>query len=160
MILQLHLNLVCLYLTAFKPHVLTYVNDHLFFDIINRDNAHLPENPNAFCNPTLGETSTWSIVVGLLFALISLTWTGFSYTSDKRLGGAEASDDAEEGDVGGDEEEPTIAGGVVLNNSNYGTADTTSPPKTATADDAEEVNPKSFGSSWKLNAGEFRLSVI
>ena len=141
MILQLHLNLVCLYLTAFKPHVLTYVNDH-------------PENPLPTCNPMLGETSTWSIVVGLLFALISLTWTGFSYTSDKRLGGAAASGNGEEGDVVGDEEEPTIAGGVVLNNSNYGTADTTSPPETATANDTEEVDPKSFGSSWKLNAGE------
>lgn len=83
------------------------------------------KNPLPTCNPMLGETSTWSIVVGLLFALISLTWTGFSYTSDKRLGGAAASGNGEEGDVGGDEEEPTIAGGVVLNNSTYGTADTT-----------------------------------
>ena len=117
--------------------------------------AAVAKNPDGICNPTLGETSTWSIIVGLLFALISLTWTGFSYTSDKRVGGAAASNNAEEGgDVGGDEEEPTIAGGVVLNNSNYGAANTTAPPETATADDAEEVNPKSFGSSWKLNAGE------
>ena len=117
--------------------------------------AAVAKNPLPTCNPMLGETSTWSIVVGLLFALISLTWTGFSYTSDKRLGGASASDNAEEGDVGSDEEEPKIAGGVVLNNSNYGAADTaTSPPESATADDTEEVNPKSFGSSWKLNAGE------
>ena len=119
--------------------------------------ASVSRNPDTICNPVLGETSTWSIVVGLLFALISLTWTGFSYTSDKRLGGASASDNAGEGGVGGDEEEPTIAGGVVLNNStSYGAADTaTSPPESATEDDTEEVNPKSFGSSWKLNAGEY-----
>ena len=90
--------------------------------------AAVSKNPNGECNPKLGETSTWSIVLGLLIAFISLTWTGFSYTSDKRLG---SSENAVAGD---DEEEPKKAGGVVINNeqASYGAADSTTPESAAT----------------------------
>ncbi|KAL7554060.1 hypothetical protein ACHAWF_017449 [Thalassiosira exigua] len=108
--------------------------------------AAVSKNPNSICNPKLGESSTWSIVLGLLIAFISMMWTGWSYTTDKRLGGAQhAGDDSD----GGDEERPK-AGGVVINNAaiSYGAADSPDP---------EPLNPgttssASFSSSWKLNA--------
>lgn len=112
--------------------------------------AAVSKNPDPVCNPKLGETSTWSIVVGLLIAFISLMWTGWSYTTDKRLGGAGVEEDnATDYNNAGDDEEKAKAGGVVLNNesTNYGAAD--SPPANQ---DSSATNTASFGSSWKLNA--------
>lgn len=113
--------------------------------------AAVSKNPNKDCNPKLGETSTWSIVLGLLIAFISLTWTGFSYTSDKRLG---SSENAVAGDDEEDEEEPKKAGGVVINNeqASYGAADSTTPESAATQESSAANPAGSFGSSWKLNA--------
>ncbi|KAL7455695.1 hypothetical protein ACHAWC_007229 [Mediolabrus comicus] len=106
--------------------------------------AAVTKNPNAVCNPKLGETSVGNIVFGLLFVVISLMWTGYSYTNDVRLGGSPSTrgptttneatvEDAEEGKP---------VGGVVVNNK----------------DEAEEsiadatTSPASFNNSWKLNA--------
>ena len=58
------------------------------------------KNPNAECNPKLGEISTWSIVLGLLICYISLLWVGWSWTTDKRLGGGNVAN----GNGGGEEE--------------------------------------------------------
>merc|ERR1712013_620486 len=111
------------------------------------------KNPDPICNPKLGETGTWSIVLGLLIAFVSLLWAGWSYTTDKRLGGASntwADDAVADGNGGGDEEKAN-AGGVVLNSdaANYGAADSQSEPLNQ---DANAAGPSSFGSSWKLNA--------
>eukprot|EP00985_Skeletonema_marinoi_P028788 scaffold26004_cov88-Skeletonema_marinoi.AAC.1 len=98
------------------------------------------KNPNAVCNPKLGETSVGNIVVGLMFVFISLMWTGFSYTNDKRLGGSTTA--APEASVE-DAEEGKPVGGVVVN-------------EDADADETNEsydtTSPKSFNNSWKLNA--------
>eukprot|EP00584_Thalassiosira_punctigera_P007072 CAMPEP_0172532890 /NCGR_PEP_ID=MMETSP1067-20121228/5776_1 /TAXON_ID=265564 ORGANISM="Thalassiosira punctigera, Strain Tpunct2005C2" /NCGR_SAMPLE_ID=MMETSP1067 /ASSEMBLY_ACC=CAM_ASM_000444 /LENGTH=462 /DNA_ID=CAMNT_0013317451 /DNA_START=46 /DNA_END=1434 /DNA_ORIENTATION=+ len=110
--------------------------------------AAVSKNPNASCNPKLGEMSTWSIVVGLLVVFISMMWTGWSYTTDKRLGGGSAENAADDNEAG-DEEKPK-AGGVVINNQSDGAANT---PLTETAtQESGPTNPASFGSSWKLNA--------
>lgn len=113
--------------------------------------AAVSKNPDSACNPKLGETSTWSIVLGLLIAFITMMWTGFSHTSDKRLGGSGGDEDNDTPIVGGgDKEETTTAGGIVMNNStsNYGTAGTTTDAQNSSA----TTPPSSFGSSWKLNA--------
>ena len=107
--------------------------------------ASVSKNPNAQCNPKLGETSVGNIVIGLLFVFISLMWTGFSCTnvSDKCLGGSatathEASvEDAEEGKP---------VGGVVVNNE-----DTEGAENNATGS-SDTTSSKSFNNSWKLNA--------
>ena len=110
--------------------------------------AAVSKNPDPVCNPKLGESSTWSIVVGLLIAFISLTWAGWSYTTDKRLGGAgiDAEDEADVNDEG--DEEKAKTGGVVINNgsTSYGAADTNMETQES------NTSPASFGSSWKLNA--------
>lgn len=110
--------------------------------------AAVSKNPNAVCNPKLGETSTWSIILGLGIAFISLSWAGWSYTTEKRLGGAGNTVDDNDGDNDGQDEEKAKPGGLVINNESttYGTAD--SPPEAAN----QSSNPASFGSSWKLNA--------
>ena len=113
--------------------------------------AAVSKNPDATCNPKLGEKDTWSIVIGLLIAFITLTWAGWSYTTDKRLGGSQREEEAE--DAGGDEGdvEKQKVGGVVVNNdtTNYGAADST-PPESANIRTAPAGS--TFGSSWKLNA--------
>lgn len=43
------------------------------------------KNPNAVCNPTLGNEDLWGIAVGLFFTMISLAWTGWSWTAQDRL---------------------------------------------------------------------------
>jgi len=43
------------------------------------------KNPKEQCNPTLGSDDVWGIVVGLLLTMISLAWTGFSWTAENRL---------------------------------------------------------------------------
>lgn len=43
------------------------------------------KNPNATCNPTLGEEDVWGIAIGLFFTMISLIWTGWSWTAAERL---------------------------------------------------------------------------
>lgn len=111
------------------------------------------KNPNADCNPKLGEANAWSIVIGLFVAFISLMWTGWSYTADKRLGGAGASTGADnDGDVVDEEKQKT--GGVVLNNepSGYGAADSTSPASAEAQESQHDSTARAFGSSWKLNA--------
>jgi len=43
------------------------------------------KNPNGECNPTLGDNNVTGIVVGLALTLISLAWTGWSWTAGDRL---------------------------------------------------------------------------
>lgn len=112
--------------------------------------AAVSKNPDAACNPKLGETSTWSIIIGLLIAFISLMWAGWSYTTDKRLGGTGSAGAADDYHDGVDEEKSN-AGGVVINNeTTYGAAD--SPPLESANQESGSTDPASFGSSWKLNA--------
>jgi hypothetical protein len=43
------------------------------------------KNPNASCNPQLGNNDVWGIVIGLTLTAISLAWTGWSWTAEERL---------------------------------------------------------------------------
>lgn len=42
-------------------------------------------NPDFSCNPRIGESSPLSIAFGLTVSLISLCWTGWSYTAEDKL---------------------------------------------------------------------------
>jgi len=42
-------------------------------------------NPNEVCNPKLGESNTLGIVLGIGLTLISLAWTGYSWTAHEML---------------------------------------------------------------------------
>jgi len=105
------------------------------------------KNPNAECNPKLGETSTWSIVLGLLVAFISLMWAGWSYTSDNRLGQSQS---ATPDNDDSDEEKPKAGGVVVNDGTTYGAAD--SQPPESSNQESNSINPAPSQGSWKLNA--------
>ncbi len=113
----------------------------------------ISKNPNFECNPRLGETSTGNIILGLFMTTISLLWTGWSSTADKRVG-AHSEENAEDIEVSPPETlENKKVGGVVLD-SGYGSSD--SPHSEAAIEnerhDEKNNNSPSFGSSWKLNA--------
>lgn len=42
-------------------------------------------NPKHECNPRLGENDVWGITVGLFFTVVSLAWTGWSWSAEARL---------------------------------------------------------------------------
>lgn len=43
------------------------------------------KNPNSVCNPTLGDEDVSSIIIGLCLTMISLAWTGWSWTAESRI---------------------------------------------------------------------------
>jgi len=47
--------------------------------------ATVSKNPSAVCNPTLGNEDVWGIAVGMFLTVLSLSWTGFSFTAQERL---------------------------------------------------------------------------
>jgi len=47
--------------------------------------ASVSKNPNAICNPTIGKDDTFGIVFGLILTVVSLGWTGWSWTAEERL---------------------------------------------------------------------------
>ena len=109
--------------------------------------AAVSKNPDAQCNPHLGEESIWSAVIGLLFAFVSLLWAGWSYTADSRLGGG---DDSEAEGNGGEDQIEKPVGGLVVGS---GDADDSSPnSETALVESESGEVSTSFGNTWKLNA--------
>lgn len=127
--------------------------------------ATVSKNPNAVCNPTLGNDDVWGITVGMILTLLSLSWTGWSYTAQERLteGGMETVGslrttsilDARDGLLSGSsrggrmdldtpfldpEDRPTR--GVVVQSTNDGTT---------AGQDADAFNERAGPLIWKLN---------
>jgi len=46
------------------------------------------KNPNAECNPQLGEENFSGIILGLIITLIGMAWTGYSHTAHRAVGEA------------------------------------------------------------------------
>ncbi|KAL7483579.1 hypothetical protein ACHAW6_009210 [Cyclotella cf. meneghiniana] len=104
------------------------------------------KNSNPVCNPKLGETSVGNIILGLLLATMSLLWTGYSSTANKRVGGRHEDEDTISNAPGGESNETSKVGGVVVDGS-YGAA-----PTPLTEDQHTTSDPTLFGNSWKMNA--------
>jgi len=51
---------------------------YLCFSIVSK-------NPTRECNPRLGENDVWGITIGLLLTVVSLAWTGWSWSAEARL---------------------------------------------------------------------------
>jgi len=45
------------------------------------------KNPNGECNPKLGDEDVLGIVLGIGFTLLSLAWTGWSFTAESKING-------------------------------------------------------------------------
>merc|ERR1711957_1043612 len=73
--------------------------------------SSLIKNPVGECNPVLGSNDVFGQIVGMTFTIVSLAWTGFSYTAESKIGdGAPgenltAEERAEDGDDDADHEE-------------------------------------------------------
>lgn len=51
---------------------------YLAFSIVSK-------NPEHDCNPHLGENDVWGITIGLLLTVVSMVWTGWSWSAEARL---------------------------------------------------------------------------
>jgi len=51
---------------------------YLCFSIVGK-------NPHHECNPRLGENDVWGITIGLLLTIVSMVWTGWSWSAETRL---------------------------------------------------------------------------
>eukprot|EP00956_Cyclotella_meneghiniana_P012992 scaffold18576_cov51-Cyclotella_meneghiniana.AAC.6 len=106
------------------------------------------KHADAACNPKLGETSIGNIILGLLLATMSLLWTGYSSTANKRVGGREEGEvDDNRTSMNNATDETQKEGGVVVGS--YGAAD-----ETINEDQHASItaDAKYFNNSWKLNA--------
>lgn len=119
------------------------------------------KNPNGQCNPKLGNDDIDGVVLGLGITLISLGWTGFSYTAESTMGGSRSSDASEVAPAASVSKKRNGNGnrdvkGVVTN---YGTGDDESPESPTTMqtrssshdDDEEDIQHDPFSNGWKLN---------
>ena len=113
------------------------------------------KNPNQVCNPILGEDDVLGIVFGIGMAVLSLAWTGYSYTAEDTINGAKRTDLEE--NLVNDEEKPADGTssderkvqGIVTSN-DEATKDEAEP---AAAASSEKPRPM----SWKIN---FALAMI
>lgn len=114
------------------------------------------KNPNVACNPRLGDVSKLSIGIGLVLTLLSLCWTGWSYTAEDKLTSKKDSD--VEAAATAEEEAPadgkrTVTGIVTgadddgaLQEVNVNDDDLKNAKATA-----DSVDPSKLSNSWKLN---------
>ncbi len=58
--------------------VLSLYATYLSYSIVSK-------NPNSVCNPTLGSDDVSSIILGLCLTMLSLAWTGWSWTAESRI---------------------------------------------------------------------------
>ena len=132
------------------------------------------KNPDASCNPKAGESSPISIAYGLILTLISLSWTGWSYTAeDKFTDTKTASDTNNDNDAKADKNDEEIEGGTLKKRDVTGVvlaqtaSDATTPDDNyipaadkSTTDNDEITEPAASTKSskaWKLNVA---LAVV
>eukprot|EP00561_Arcocellulus_cornucervis_P012827 CAMPEP_0185801300 /NCGR_PEP_ID=MMETSP1322-20130828/1359_1 /TAXON_ID=265543 /ORGANISM="Minutocellus polymorphus, Strain RCC2270" /LENGTH=473 /DNA_ID=CAMNT_0028496989 /DNA_START=132 /DNA_END=1553 /DNA_ORIENTATION=+ len=113
------------------------------------------KNPIAECNPKLGETDVLGIILGIIFVLVSLSWTGWSFTAAHKLGEeskpstiSRQSSLVENGQSDSDskgEGQSKKVGGIVMNSGDEGVQKNSNETK---SDDEDENGP---AKTWKLN---------
>jgi serine incorporator 1/3 len=112
------------------------------------------KNPDANCNPKTEDSSRISIAYGLILTLISLSWTGWSYTAEDKLTDLKSATPANESEhVGngtvpdeGPQTKRNVTGVVVTQTA----SDDTSPDENDTPAD-ETLKENVSSNSWKLN---------
>ena len=114
-------------------------------------------NPREVCNPRVGEDETLTIAVGLIVTILSLGWTGWSYTAEDKLRvvATDAEDAAAPGNAALVTDEEKVEGeqkkvtGVVTGG-NYGSTQEEE-AKGADEDAIGGNDPAKFSNSWRLN---------
>jgi hypothetical protein len=109
------------------------------------------KNPDEQCNPKLGEPDNISITLGIVVTLISLSWTGWSFTAEDKL---TSKNSLETPLVGKKSDKDDKVTGIVTGG-DYGThADEESPEtkeEPVEAGEAAMNDPVRLSNSWKLN---------
>jgi hypothetical protein len=104
------------------------------------------KNPDGECNPRMGEPDNLSIVLGIAVTIMSLGWTGWSYTAEDKL--TIKSDVVDEDtplvDETGEKKVTGIVTGTPAN-------DDEAPDEASDGDDKATNDPKRLSNSWKLN---------
>jgi serine incorporator 1/3 len=126
------------------------------------------KNPDTTCNPKAGESSPISIAYGLILTLISLSWTGWSYTAKDKLTDNKNSDDGD--DATPDTKDKTPESGTRTKREVTGvvvapTASETSAPDEnyipvdnhQNSADNRGAEPTKSSNAWKLNVA---LAVV
>jgi len=126
------------------------------------------KNPNPQCNPMLGEPTAANVVLGLLVVILSLGYTGWSYTAEHKLQLRKPGDDNDsdvpksdsdtDKDVEGTDGPRTVGGVVVTGKTTtYGTEKSNTKDEEAGetadsgSDDNDDSNPQHLSNSWRLN---------
>jgi heme/copper-type cytochrome/quinol oxidase subunit 2 len=120
--------------------------------------AAVSNNPDDSCNPMLGENNTLDIVVGLVFIVLSMAWSAFSYSASitdmmtNRESGSKKLIDPES-----QKEEEAKVTGVVTGGDKYGATEGDSEKKPASGGEEFDKVRNSVGGdydggqAWKLN---------
>ena len=69
--------------SALTTSVLALYSTYLAYSTVSK-------NPNSVCNPTLGDDDVSSIIIGLCLTMVSLAWTGWSWTAESRIESVDA----------------------------------------------------------------------
>jgi len=106
-------------------------------------------NPDKECNPFLGDEDVLGILIGVTITMISLAYTGWSYTADSTLSSAKSEPQETATDTPAPAKEGrSKVGGIVTNNENYGSTEGDEEQK----DEIDEDDtPDTFSNNWKLN---------
>jgi hypothetical protein len=108
------------------------------------------KNPNEQCNPFLGEQDTVGIILGVGMTIISLGWTGWSYTAEDKIGGKKTlKENLIEGPVPQREGGERHVAGVVTGVQDYGSTGDEEEAKNGT--NGADVPATGLTTSWKLN---------
>jgi serine incorporator 1/3 len=123
------------------------------------------KNPDVSCNPNSGEGSTLSMILGLAVTMMSLLWTGWSYTAADTLRNNNNDDNEEDNDNAVPSAKsdkpaaPTTVGGIVVGG---GTTTDDVEADTHRDDPPNQEQPSSknggdVSTTWRLNIA---LAVI
>jgi serine incorporator 1/3 len=108
------------------------------------------KNPNEQCNPFLGKQDVLGIILGVGMTLISLGWTGWSYTAEDKIGGKKTvKENLIEEPAPKKEGNGRHVAGVVTGVQDYGSNGDEEEAKNDT--NGADVPATGLTNSWKLN---------
>ncbi|GKY95075.1 serine incorporator 3 [Mayamaea pseudoterrestris] len=115
------------------------------------------KNPNEVCNPMLGQSGGLSIALGLIITLMSLGWTGWSYTAEARLTPSHAAT-SDTTEAASETEKETfgkrkVVGVVTGETESTGNEDDyVRAQESQDENEAEDAKHGGLSTSWRLNA--------
>jgi hypothetical protein len=122
------------------------------------------KNPNGACNPLLGQSDRLSIALGIIITIMSLGWTGWSYTAEERLTETkQSSADATESltpEVEAGEEQPATKTKKISGIVTGGTTDDDEDEDAKEADNRKGETHGDMSSSQPSLSNSWRLNVI